>query len=212
MEEMRRLREERDWTQAKLARAAGMDPASLNQIETGKRSPRVETLEKIAGALEVEVGDFFPKGESSLQREIEQEQRRLRYLDFWSEFMDETAGDIEEWRDSELGDRGDPTELPEKEFVLFVGGVARHAEIYNRVQEMMEGEIGDAFRSEPETETVKATVNRCERAWRRLRRVTISLLTPGLEERIGQVAGAEQAGVMGQMRDELQEMRERKTA
>jgi transcriptional regulator with XRE-family HTH domain len=39
---------------------------TLIHIETGKSSPTVDTLKKLAEALEVEVADFFPKAQSAL--------------------------------------------------------------------------------------------------------------------------------------------------
>ena len=66
MEELRRLRKQRELTQAQLAVRAGLDPSSLSQIETGARHPTTRTLEKLAGVLDVEVADLFPKGQAQL--------------------------------------------------------------------------------------------------------------------------------------------------
>jgi transcriptional regulator with XRE-family HTH domain len=60
-QEVKRQREARGWTQAKLAVEAGMAPSAVNQIENGKRSPSATSLSKLAGALEVEIADLFPK-------------------------------------------------------------------------------------------------------------------------------------------------------
>jgi transcriptional regulator with XRE-family HTH domain len=40
---------------------ADMDPATLNRLERGTGNPNLKTLERVAGALGVEVADFFPK-------------------------------------------------------------------------------------------------------------------------------------------------------
>jgi len=64
--EIRRLREARGWSQAKLAGDTGMGVSGISQIETGARNPSAVTLWKIAGALGVEVGDLFPKAQSPL--------------------------------------------------------------------------------------------------------------------------------------------------
>jgi transcriptional regulator with XRE-family HTH domain len=53
-------------TQVQLAALAGMDPATLNRIEQGKANPNLKTIERLADALEVEVGDFFPKAQAPL--------------------------------------------------------------------------------------------------------------------------------------------------
>jgi len=69
MRRVRELREEAGVSQVGLAVAAGMDPATLNRLEMGKRSPNLKTLERLADALGVEVVDFFPKAEAvSLER------------------------------------------------------------------------------------------------------------------------------------------------
>lgn len=65
-QEIKRLREARGWIQAKLAVEAGMAPSAVNQIENGKRSPSANSLNKLARALDVEVADLFPKGQSPL--------------------------------------------------------------------------------------------------------------------------------------------------
>jgi transcriptional regulator with XRE-family HTH domain len=65
-QEIRRAREAKGWSQAKLAAAADMAVSGVSQIETGARNPSAATLAKIANALGVEVADLFPKGQSPL--------------------------------------------------------------------------------------------------------------------------------------------------
>jgi transcriptional regulator with XRE-family HTH domain len=69
MEELRQIREARGWTQQRLADESGVNKATINQIERGRRSPNVETLGRLADALSVEMGDFFPKAQSWLPLE-----------------------------------------------------------------------------------------------------------------------------------------------
>src|SRR4051794_23478409 len=64
--EIRRLRETRGWSQAKLAGASGMGTSGISQIETGARNPSAATLSKIAEALGVEVRDLFPLDQAPL--------------------------------------------------------------------------------------------------------------------------------------------------
>jgi HTH-type transcriptional regulator / antitoxin HipB len=45
-------RERIGWSQAELARRAGIRVETLNRIETGKRSPSLSTIEKIDAALQ----------------------------------------------------------------------------------------------------------------------------------------------------------------
>ena len=66
MKELTRIRQERGLSQQRLADTSGVNKATINQIERGRRSPNVETLEKLAAALGAEVADFFPKAEAPL--------------------------------------------------------------------------------------------------------------------------------------------------
>ena len=65
-QEIRRLREKKEWSQAKLGVLAGTGPSGISQIETGRRNPSAATLERIAKALGVEVRDLFPLGQAPL--------------------------------------------------------------------------------------------------------------------------------------------------
>ena len=49
------LRHERLWTQAELAKRAGVSAALISQYETGRRTPRIKTGEKLAQALGVKM-------------------------------------------------------------------------------------------------------------------------------------------------------------
>jgi len=66
LEHIRRLR---GLSQRELAEKAGVSPATVYELEVGKRpTPRPSTLRKLAGALEVEISDLlgvdFPKGQA----------------------------------------------------------------------------------------------------------------------------------------------------
>jgi transcriptional regulator with XRE-family HTH domain len=96
MQRIRELREERGLTQVRLAVDADMNPATLNRIEQGKANPNLKTLERLAGALGVEVVDLFPKVQSPLP---EQEQWRpsLRtWIDFAGRLADRWEAEFEE--------------------------------------------------------------------------------------------------------------------
>jgi transcriptional regulator with XRE-family HTH domain len=66
MTELTRIREECALSQQGLADASGVNKATINQIERGRRSPNARTLEKLAAALGVEIGDFFPLAQAPL--------------------------------------------------------------------------------------------------------------------------------------------------
>jgi transcriptional regulator with XRE-family HTH domain len=98
--EIRRLRQEKGWTQTELAVYAGSSQPTVNQIESGARNPSTRTLQKIAGALGADVADFFPKAQRSLPLEFEG--RRAG-----------TNDDIREWLRQLLLSRIPPEELPD---------------------------------------------------------------------------------------------------
>jgi transcriptional regulator with XRE-family HTH domain len=54
-ENLRKLRETRSLTQAQLGKRAGMAAASVSHFETGQRAPSLDSLVKLADALEVSV-------------------------------------------------------------------------------------------------------------------------------------------------------------
>jgi transcriptional regulator with XRE-family HTH domain len=68
-ERIRELRTLMGWSQRDLAEIAATNPDTVSNIEAGRHKPRPSTLRKIAGALQVEVADFYkvaalPKGEA----------------------------------------------------------------------------------------------------------------------------------------------------
>jgi DNA-binding XRE family transcriptional regulator len=56
---VRHLRHDRDMTQEQLAELADLSINSISQIETGQASPSLETIVKLAKALDVEEGELF---------------------------------------------------------------------------------------------------------------------------------------------------------
>jgi len=60
-ERIRNLRLARGLTQEELAEKAGLHPTYIGIIERGEQSATLDTVEKLAKALEVEVEDLFPK-------------------------------------------------------------------------------------------------------------------------------------------------------
>ena len=67
--EIKRLRNERDWSMARLAVEADMSVSGVSMIENGKRNLTTTTLAKLAGAFGMEVADLFPKAEAQLWSE-----------------------------------------------------------------------------------------------------------------------------------------------
>lgn len=58
-ERIRNLRKERNWTQEELAYRANIHRSHLGEIERGETSVTVESVAKIANALEITVEDIF---------------------------------------------------------------------------------------------------------------------------------------------------------
>jgi len=120
--EIRRLREDRGWTGAQLAVYAGMAPSAVSQIETGRRSPNTGSLAKIAKALEVEVGDFFPKAEAPLPFSPDEGDAQRRFAK-----VDELAAEYlvgrAEKHDAEVTDPNSPHFANATAAALWLAGV-----------------------------------------------------------------------------------------
>lgn len=56
---IKELRKGRRLSQDQLSEKINIDPKHLSRIEVGKSYPSLDTLEKIAKALSVEIKDFF---------------------------------------------------------------------------------------------------------------------------------------------------------
>lgn len=56
---LRQIREERKLSQQALARRAGVAQSTVSEIESGKESPRVKVLAKLAAALGVPVSTLL---------------------------------------------------------------------------------------------------------------------------------------------------------
>ncbi|MEK4508239.1 helix-turn-helix domain-containing protein [Paenibacillus sp. FSL K6-2524] len=58
-EKIRELRQQRGFSQEKLAFKAGITPSYMGQIERGEKSPTIDTLDKVTRALNIELSDLF---------------------------------------------------------------------------------------------------------------------------------------------------------
>ena len=52
---IRNKREEKGWSQYKLAKAVGITQSFMNEIEKGKKSPSIEVFFRICETLEIQV-------------------------------------------------------------------------------------------------------------------------------------------------------------
>ena len=53
------MRKKRDLTQAELAKKSKLSQSTIAQIESGRKDPSVETLQKLADALDIHIAIFF---------------------------------------------------------------------------------------------------------------------------------------------------------
>lgn len=68
-ENLRTLMAAKEWTAADLTRVAQVNPTGVYDILSGKsRSPRVETVAKLAKALDVEVWELFTPADDAASR------------------------------------------------------------------------------------------------------------------------------------------------
>lgn len=77
-ENIKKIRKERGLTQKQLGEKLGISQAAIGQFESNKANPKMETIQKIANALNVSLNDLIP---DSYEREI-QEGYELLYNDY----------------------------------------------------------------------------------------------------------------------------------
>ena len=65
MEKMRAIREKQGLSQQELADRAGVVKSTIYEAEVGRRIPRIQTLEKLADALGVEIVELLPSRKES---------------------------------------------------------------------------------------------------------------------------------------------------
>ena len=103
MLEVKRLRLAREWNQTELAFHAGLAPSVISEIENGKRDPSARTLRKLAGALEVDVADLFPKGQAPLP-DFEDERRFAEAFELLERRLERRTRQVEDPEDPHFRD------------------------------------------------------------------------------------------------------------
>jgi len=68
--QLKRILEERKMSVLALSKASGITQANLSKIVNGKASPRLEILERIAGALEIETYRLLQDEESPCKQSV----------------------------------------------------------------------------------------------------------------------------------------------
>lgn len=56
---LRKFRREKNLSQEELSKAAGLDRTFVGKIERGERSPSLQTISKLANALDIEIYELF---------------------------------------------------------------------------------------------------------------------------------------------------------
>jgi transcriptional regulator with XRE-family HTH domain len=60
---IRRMRQDKSWSQHDLANEAGVRQALISSLEIATANPTLESMEKVAGALNVRLADLLSDGE-----------------------------------------------------------------------------------------------------------------------------------------------------
>jgi transcriptional regulator with XRE-family HTH domain len=121
MEQLARLRKLKGYSQRALAKESGVSPATIYELENGRRRPNPSTLRKLAQALEVEVADLllggeYPKEQSSSHEptfsEALEEERQLGAAKTFTDNLNHFA---QKWREE--------AKEPEKQGVFWCLGI-----------------------------------------------------------------------------------------
>ena len=70
-ENIKKIRKEKGLTQKELGKLCGMSEAQIGQYENGLRNPKMETLEKIANALDISYFELFDISETTKESNIQ---------------------------------------------------------------------------------------------------------------------------------------------
>ncbi len=68
---LKQLRQERGWSQTKLAERSGLTHSAISYIESGSRVPGSMSLWKLAEGLDVTMDDLYPKAPCRSSRSLE---------------------------------------------------------------------------------------------------------------------------------------------
>lgn len=77
---IRHLRKKKDWTQKELERQAGLENRNLTRYESDKVRPRVDSLKKIAEALEVTVDELTTEDSEQPEQQFQDKELLNQFL------------------------------------------------------------------------------------------------------------------------------------
>jgi XRE family transcriptional regulator, regulator of sulfur utilization len=126
---VRRLREGRGLTLRAVAEQAGFSASFLSQVENEQASPSISSMERIAAALGVTLGEFFQTIEQTPTRVLRADCRQTLYSG-WSNARLESLAGVESTRIQPIlitlkpgGTSGKrPTAAPLEEFAFVLSG------------------------------------------------------------------------------------------
>ena len=87
-----RLRRRAGLTTRALGRRAGFSASFISQLESGQVSPSISSMQKIAAALGVSLGEFFTAAGEGASGTIVRKGQRTRFASGWSHSALESAG------------------------------------------------------------------------------------------------------------------------
>ena len=119
MDRLTRLRERKGYSQRALAKESGVSPATIYELENGRRRPNPSTLRKLAVALNVEVAELLeadypkvaaPSPQPSFNDFLEEGRREAVY-EPWAEFVNSFVDRWERKIDEGVLDHGSVMEF-----------------------------------------------------------------------------------------------------
>jgi transcriptional regulator with XRE-family HTH domain len=166
------MREEAGLSQAQLARESGVDRATINKIEQGKRSPSIATLESLSRTLAVEMADFFPKAQAPLPDLEDEEERRL------SRFSEAIIAAAARW--------GEAMSSPDMNDTKRFGLIDAALDLSRVIEERAEEEDWEALPNQERLEIVTTMEKLIEAANQGLRHLEESGMAKAQEELVDQ--------------------------
>lgn len=108
-ENIKRIRKEKNLTQKQLGEKCGMSESTLRQYEIGYRNPKLETIARIAAALEVNVFELMDKKDFIAQKNelkeflAPEKQKESEEIEEWIELYSQGKTEMNSWnRELEL--------------------------------------------------------------------------------------------------------------
>jgi len=218
-ERLRMTRARLDLSLVEAAERTGVARHTIAALERGKRAPYFPTVEKLSRGygvpaewilgIDVEEGPGETPGLRHRSREpasltkseappsAEGDERSLSYVNAWSSFVEGLESDIDEWRYAQTSEAGvlDPGDLPEDDFLPFVYRAMPFINAYNRLKRAVHDPGGLEELLTAEVNSRGGEVQEVERfvaAFRRISRTIQLVVTDKVEQRVNQLAKAEE--------------------